>query len=104
MSRVIKFRVWDKEEKKFIDMWLGNSNDSLNETFESEFYEFQQFTGLLDNYGKEMYEGDIYLFRGNAYEIKWDDKWASWDGINKIEAGESEVIGNIYENPELLKP
>jgi len=51
----------------------------------SDKYEIMQFTGLKDSKGKEIYEGDI----------------VSWKAEGAI--GELEIIGNIYENPELLK-
>lgn len=84
-----------------------------------------QFTGLLDKTGKEIYEGDI-IHRCNGYDwiVEWSDKLLAiairrlrnkthpyldevyatlgdtlqWDGV-KVE-----VLGNIYENPELLDP
>jgi hypothetical protein len=71
-----------------------------------------QFTGLLDKNGKEIYEGDI--FEGSfssVYKVKWDDETCSWYvhdvtrglgfPLRKIE--NLEIIGNIYENPELIE-
>ena len=82
-----------------------------------------QYTGLKDKNGKEIYEGDIlktYVETGiDSYwktcKVVWnkmggafilkartnDEK--SWYSLSKIPAGELEIIGNIYENPELLK-
>jgi uncharacterized phage protein (TIGR01671 family) len=81
-------------------------------------YILMQYTGLEDKNGKEIYEGDIVRYdekaegytpkyTGKGYEVIWEEKKARftlrcqeiWGMIYKG----YEVIGNIYENPELLK-
>ncbi len=67
-----------------------------------------QYTGLLDKNGKEIYEGDIVKWSDKIYKIEWHDRMAGFVmQHNLIERPdiefESEIIGNIYENPELIK-
>lgn len=77
--------------------------------------EIMQFIGLLDKNGKEIYEGDIVLVDGDKKTlVSWSDKFASfcikndtwmflhWFG-ESVDPAECEIIGNIYENPELLE-
>lgn len=105
--RTIKFRSWDNRNK-IMDIPNAIAND-----IDSDKYQIMQFTGLLDKNGKEIYEGDIATSEFGIGTIEYgkiskapefhfdtghDDLWL-WCCKNST----LEVIGNIYENPELLE-
>ena len=119
--REIKFRVWDKESKYFcvnpedynMDYFMYMDGDLYwdGNPVEKDRYEIMQFTGLKDNNGKEIYEGDIiHCYMGKYCEVT--NKIFFFEGsfclynlgiFSKENADNSEIIGNIYENPELIK-
>lgn len=114
--RQIKFRAWDKEEKKMIDAeTMGNQawNVLASAMYGKGDWEFMQFTGLLDKNGngKDIYEGDLMQYDefSSIMEIYWEPEHAhfkSRDAISK-NAGfdipkHSQIIGNVWENPELI--
>lgn len=81
-----------------------------------------QYTGLKDKNGTKIFEGDIVIFtdecdyphwfkRNDKILVKWDDITSGFspyveydsDCCEFVNGGETEIIGNIYDNPELLK-
>ena len=157
MSRVNKYRAWNKEKKimcyKHEDeeqLWFDgvccSDVEMVNVRLNSDLsaYEYMQYIGVPDKNGKEICEGDIvkihqFLFDGNEYEkeiivsIEYMEEMACF-GANLLQAKEIraymgydnetdkkekvvvplcelyglheesfEVIGNVYENADLLK-
>lgn len=109
--KTIKFRAWDKKEKKMCIPHLSMFLEKNNNFSEDNNLVLMQFTGLLDKNGKEIFEGDIISFGQNSRRVNWVGA-GFWlidfcgNGID-IEPTFNEIknwkiIGNIYENPELL--
>ena len=131
MNREIKFRTWDFIDKKMINFFnpvFVKIENSINFLFSNNFYDLwyskcqrgsmdsktfdiMQFTGLKDKQGKEIYEGDIIEFdkkewggNDNIHVVSWNNEVGSWSWGGGITSDMEyrKVIGNIYENPELL--
>lgn len=111
--RQIKFRAWDKRTNEMFTDGLVVSKDGILCCFNGENQcEIMQFTGLNDKNGKEIYEGDIVVVKSennkligrvfweiDRYRIA-DKMWVN--SIYRLNEFDLKVIGNIYENPELL--
>ena len=104
--RKFKFRIWDKINR----MWLNRFNANLLNIGDLSIVEINQYTGLKDIAGYEIFEGDIvkdisneligYIeYSDGGFVIIYDD---ITEKLNADEAAYLEVAGNIFENPELL--
>jgi uncharacterized phage protein (TIGR01671 family) len=115
-NRIIKFRAWDKTNKNMlydvatgvITIWdYAKLPGSKERSAKSDDCEFMQFTGIIDKNGKEIYEGDI-VKSYKTFVVEWEEDEDIDYGyigfnLNRHYQDRYEVIGNIYENPELLK-
>lgn len=115
--RTIKFRAWDKTKEKMgtpfeplKEMSNYNTDQNVYDRF-PKTCEFMQFTGLLDKNGKEICEGDIVRGvnpqsdapHGQSEVFYGYGQWQPFSYLGTWDGNNFEIIGNIYENPELLK-
>lgn len=111
MSREIKFKVWGPQSKVMID-WDDIKNE-LVDYIDHYSYILMQFTGLVDRNGIEIYESDIVydlnheakgivVWQNNSCDYELEDRDGNFIQAFGFEKSLYEVIGNIYENPELL--
>ena len=119
--REIKFRAWLPSLEK---MTYPHTLDVLISKYNNEWSNgtnrWMQYTGLKDKYGNEIYEGDIVRMTEygdqTIVEVRYmgDEDYPAFDIVPHIECGcnalsyamavcDVEVIGNVYENQELLE-
>ena len=118
--RTIKLRAWDKDHKYFIYFDLNDIDDDLfgrhGVLQNTAIEEWEQYTGLKDKKGKEIYEGDIYknkynqgtragtiIYNHDGFKIQFKDQSNPKRMGSKSNKNNGEIIGNIYENPDLIK-
>ena len=120
MSREIKFRAWDKHHNsmEYINDLYWFEENGIHD-FNDDNYIFMQNTGLKDKNGKEIYDSDIVKVTWGSgkivfYEVKYcgslgyhylrDTKNKEDDDIICIyDYSQMDIIGNVFDNPELLK-
>ncbi len=125
MNREIKFRVWDVGNKEMLEVQeldfestfyggrIAIRPDQYNDYFDTEDMILMQYTGLKDKNGKEIYEGDIVkikyrdedigkvIYEHNGFSIDVTNMNKNYGRVSFVN-NFMEVIGNIYDNPELL--
>lgn len=131
MNRIIKFRAWDGKQMFDTGMYQSCDPDTVKMwcNVRHDYYELMQYTGLLDKNGVEIYEGDVVKMDeesrhapteklivehyGCEYYLKpidspmyictLKDGCSDYLGNYKASHGlAGTVIGNIYQNPELI--
>lgn len=118
LEREIRFRAWDKFKEIpdmvyfDLDMLQEGKTMLIGSIVDADV---MQYTGLKDKNGKEIYEGDVIKDweEIDLYKVIWNKVWACFD-LERVTRNNDteqeiddtyncEIIGNIYENPELLK-
>ena len=126
----IKFRAWDNHSEKMLEIiqinfrdnyldYSGINSENGKRRLLLKEVELMQFTGLQDKNGVDIYEGDILIYqhmfvdKKSVSEVIWNEKYSGFASyvedderryiLEKELKNQFEVIGNIYENPELLE-
>ena len=115
--RELKFRAWDKVQKK---MWRDGIHISMNGSVAATFgiwspstaLVLEQYTGLKDGQGHEIYEGDVvedYMSDAPPVVVSLDpeghfifDQFEYKGFMELVARGRIQIIGNIHENPGLI--
>jgi uncharacterized phage protein (TIGR01671 family) len=127
MNRIIKFRVWDKQNNEMVQWADVRETELLDDAFDGKDAVAMQFTGLKDKKEWEIYEGDILQVkicddiipannRKAMATVEWSDLYGAWRvrcsqgdsyyfGLKEncwVDNGNCKVVGNVFQNPELL--
>ncbi|MCP4059844.1 MAG: hypothetical protein GY738_21605 [Pseudoalteromonas sp.] len=115
--REIKLRFFDTRKAIMFTSDDVNSYEVWDCVLDERFKNMQ-FTGRTDKNGTDIYEGDIILQSGCYTPVEWNDEWGCWElkfstvpfevcELTDLDFSDlcdlAVVVGNIHENPELLK-
>ena len=131
MKREIAFRAWHNEDNYMItsersiysvlqhtlNVGVGSGFSDVDTTPKPDRYELMQFIGLTDKNGRRIFEGDIVKDSDTLFVVEFGEseflEYSGWGWILKsnksafqispADCKVIEVIGNIYDNPELLE-
>ena len=118
MNREIKFRAWNIKLSKFASDWNWDDGEGILTPYNDDCF-LMQYTGIKDENGKEIYEGDVLKWKyvndngyrrresGATFSVFYNEGTAEYktsdgDSLYTCLNDSIEVIGNIYENPELI--
>lgn len=121
--RTIKFRAKDIETGNWrygdLVTYCGATESQICDwntdlgLYDIEADTIGQFIGMLDKNGKQIYEGDICRCDDKIFKVIWYEEWARfavvdsngilWYNIQNDQTCGWEIIGNIHDNPELIK-
>lgn len=122
MNRVIRFRGKRKDSKEWVYGDLHTLCDHIHihvtpfDKYNIDRATVGQFTGFKDDDGKDVYEGDIvverdFSFESKPYVVNYDAEYGAFKFFGSgngyllsLDFLDMKVIGNIHDNPELLKP
>jgi uncharacterized phage protein (TIGR01671 family) len=117
--REIKFRAWDPTLKEFLllarEVAFIDDEGCLRSRIEGIL--FNQYTGLLDRHGNEIYEDDIVIWDGGQYIVTFSEDEGSWIlkddradwecpslyGVSSPQQSRIIVLGNVHLHPELTR-